>query len=29
VGVDPMIGGYLDNVPAGVVFHQCDATNFI
>ncbi|HSO33791.1 MAG TPA: NAD-dependent epimerase/dehydratase family protein, partial [Labilithrix sp.] len=28
VGVDNMIGGYLDNVPAGVEFHQQDCNEF-
>ncbi len=28
VGCDNMIGGYLDNVPAGVVFHQIDCNDF-
>ncbi len=28
VGVDTLIGGYLDNVPQAAVFHQVDAGNF-
>lgn len=28
VGVDNMIGGYLDNVPEGVDFHQYDCNDF-
>lgn len=28
VGVDNMIGGYLDNVPEGVEFHQYDCNDF-
>lgn len=28
VGNDSMIGGYLDNVPAGVEFHQVDCNDF-
>lgn len=27
IGVDNLIGGYLDNVPAGVEFHQIDCNN--
>ena len=29
VGVDNMIGGYLDNVPAGVEFYQQDCNDFL
>jgi UDP-glucose 4-epimerase len=28
VGIDNMIGGYLDNVPAGVEFYQADCNDF-
>lgn len=28
LGVDNMIGGYLDNVPSGVEFHQYDCNDF-
>ena len=28
VGIDNLIGGELDNVPAGVDFHQCDCNDF-
>lgn len=28
VGIDNMIGGYLDNVPEGVEFHQYDCNDF-
>jgi UDP-glucose 4-epimerase len=28
VGCDNLIGGYLDNVPGGVVFHQIDCNDF-
>lgn len=28
IGIDNMIGGYLDNVPAGVEFHQVDCNDF-
>jgi UDP-glucose 4-epimerase len=28
IGVDNMIGGYLDNVPEGVEFHQVDCNDF-
>lgn len=28
-GVDNMLGGYLDNVPAGVDFHTCDCNDFV
>lgn len=28
IGVDNMIGGYLDNVPDGVEFHQADCNDF-
>ena len=29
IGVDNMIGGYLDNVPSGVDFHQYDCNDFL
>ncbi len=28
VGVDNLVGGYLDNVPAGVSFHRADCNDF-
>jgi UDP-glucose 4-epimerase len=28
IGIDNMIGGYLDNVPSGVEFHQLDCNDF-
>jgi UDP-glucose 4-epimerase len=29
IGVDNLIGGYLDNVPAGVEFHRVDCNDFV